>query len=182
LHPGPTSRRRAISLAAAIAVAGTAACGGEEPDFYVHRTAVYVDSDAPFVRRPDFPERLEVVLAVALRYWGGDWRSLAGRSITFSGDPSVVCGGAPRALGCYDGDVWVSTSDPGVGTVACVERTVLVHEVGHAVIGDPMHRDPRWMRLDPVGEALAGAAGYAAGGEVACEIALSVWRHPLNQP
>jgi hypothetical protein len=53
-----------------------------------------------------------------------------------------------------------------------------VHEVGHAVLGDALHDDPRWMELEPVAERLAGRRGYARHGERECVIWVSVWRHP----
>ncbi len=170
---------RGLALLAALV---TASCGGTEADFYVHDAGVLVESDAPFARQADLPARLESTLAAALAYWGGDWSALRGRTVTLSGGPYVSCGGNDRALGCYDGDVRVTTSDPGVGTLRCVEQTVLVHEVGHVVIGDRNHEDPRWMQLDPVQEALRGRVGYTAEAEVDCPIFVSVWRHPLGAP
>jgi hypothetical protein len=141
---------------------------------------VSVDTDAPFASAPDFPQRLEKTLAVALGYWGGSWNDLAGVSIQLTGDATVPCGGS-AALGCWDGAIRVTTRDPGVGTFRCVEETTLVHEVGHAVIGDASHLDPRWMEFDAVTAALAGGVGYGpAGGE--CELWPSVWRHPLGTP
>jgi hypothetical protein len=172
----------AARLGALALLLGAASCGGASADFYVHDTGVLVETDAPFAHQPEFAARLESTLAVALSYWGGDWRNLAGSTITFSGEAHVACSGSDRSLGCYDGDIRVSTTDPGVGTVRCVEQTVLVHEVGHAVLGDRMHQDPRWMQLEPVRDALAGRIGYTADGEVECSIAVSVWRHPLGRP
>jgi hypothetical protein len=165
---------------AAIPVALLAACadvrdGGA--DLVVQDTAIVLETSAPFARSGDFPQRLESTITAALRYWGGDWRHLAGATITLAEGPWVLCGGAP-ALGCWDGDIRVATADPGAGTFACVEQTVLVHEVGHAVIGDPDHRDPRWMDLAPLEQELRGRLGYRDAGAVACDIAVSVWRHP----
>ncbi len=173
-------RHRRTANAALVALA--AACGAREPDFYVHETAVYVDSAAPFARRSELPGRIESTISVALSYWGGDWSVLRGRAITLSGAPYVDCNGSDRALGCYDGDVRITTIDPGIGTFRCVEETVLVHEIGHAVIGDPLHEDPRWMQFEPVQEALAGRVGYTAEGEADCTLYPSVWRHPLGSP
>ncbi len=74
----------------------------------------------------------------------------------------------------------MTTADPSFGGFRCVEETVLVHEIGHAVLGDPMHEDPRWMDLEPVAEALGGRVGYTADGVADCTIFVSVWRHPLG--
>jgi len=172
-------RVNASTIPFATALVATLACG-TPPDFYVHGAGVIVDTDAPFARRPDFPERLEGVLSVALDYWGGDWRHIQGRTITFSAGPYVACGGSDRAIGCFDGDVRVATSEPVTGSLPCVEETVLIHEIGHAVIGDRTHEDPRWMQFEPVEDALDGRVGYTADGEVACLIYVSVWRHPLH--
>ncbi len=158
------------------------ACGRQGADFFVHDTAIVVETQAPFASRPELPARVESTIAAALAYWGGGWDDLRGRTITLSGDATVTCGDSPAALGCYDGNIRVTTSDPGIGTFRCVEQTVLVHEIGHAVIGDPLHEDPRWMELEPVADALAGRVGYTEGGETDCTIFVSVWRHPLGTP
>jgi hypothetical protein len=177
-HPSPP----AGALAVALAIAGCSAPTEREVDFTVRDTAIVVETDAPFSQSPDFPERVESTVEAALAYWGGDWTDLAGMTITFAGTRWVRCGGAESALGCYDGDIRVTTSDPGVGTLSCVEQTVLVHEVGHAVIGDHRHEDPRWMELQPVAEELSGRRGYGSSGDdVDCEIAVSVWRHPRHR-
>jgi hypothetical protein len=153
-------------------------CGGEGVDFHVHGAGVVVRTEAPFARRADLPARMEAALSAALEYWGGGWAHLAGTRIALLDGPYVPCGASAGAIGCYDGDFRISASDPGAGTFSCLEQTALVHEVGHAVIGDALHQDPRWMDFAPVRDALAGAVKYGAGGEVECEIAVSVWRHP----
>lgn len=173
-------RLRAASAAGLLTTLAMTACGGRQPDFYVHGAGVVVATDAPFAHQPGFPGRLEDVASVALAYWGGDWSALDGRTITFSSGAWVACNGVVNAGGCFDGDVRVADTDPGVGEVSCVEQTVLVHEIGHAVLGDPLHEDPRWMELQPVADALAGRVGYVSGGEVDCTIAVSVWQHPLG--
>jgi hypothetical protein len=167
-------------LAPLLALMAAVGCQGGA-DFYVRGTAVVVESDAPFVRHPDLPSRIESTVDAALQYWGGTWEDLEATTIVLGGD-HVVCGTNPSALGCFDGALKIATADPGTGQVTCVEQTVLVHEVGHAVIGDPLHTDPRWMELEPVGDALQGRRGYTSTGEVDCLISLSVWRHPLNRP
>ncbi len=145
-------------------------------DFYVHETAVVNDTGAPFAQRTDFPARLESTIDAALGYWGGSWRDLAGLTITLEDGPYLSCGGKSQSLGCYDGNIRMVTQDPGVGVFSCIEETVLVHEVGHAVIGDRLHQDPRWMDFEAVARALDGRVGYSHAGEVACELYVSVWR------
>jgi hypothetical protein len=161
------------------------ACGGgAAPEVLaVHGAAVVVESAAPFVQAPDFPARLESTLAEALGYWGGGWRDLDGWTIALTDEPRVACGASTAALGCQAGrSIRFTVRDPGAGPFACVEQTVLVHEVGHAVLGDPLHQDPRWMELEPLQQALAGRAGYTQEGVVPCVLYLSVWRHPLGLP
>jgi len=136
-----------------------------------------VRSDAPFTAQPDLAHRIDSTLAAALAYWGGSFEQVAGMTITLDGARYVECGGVPGAIGCYDGDIRVSTGDMG-NDFACVEQTALVHEVGHAVIGDRGHTDPRWMDFESVASALDGRSGYDGERQTACPVAVSVWRHP----
>jgi hypothetical protein len=170
---------RRTSSATLLTILALAACGreGTAPDFTVRGTGVWVRTDAAFAASADFPARVESTLDAALAYWGGDWRDLEGVSVTFEGETSVACGGVHGAIGCYDGDIRVSTRDPSV-ELTCVEQTALVHEVGHAVIGDPGHLDPRWMDFQPLATALAGRPGYSTGGAAGCPIYRSIWLHP----
>ncbi len=157
-----------------------ASCGGERsPDFYIHGTGVIVDSRVPFVRNEDFARRIETTVDAALAYWGGSWRNLEGRTITLEDAQYVTCD-TPNAIGCNDGDIRMSVQDPSFGPWQCVEQTVLVHEVGHSVVGDPMHSDPRWMDFGPVLATLSGRTGYGEVGEVPCVLFPSVWRHVLS--
>ncbi len=161
----------------AILSAALAACGAErEPDFFVRGVGVIVESAAPFASRADLPGRIEETADAALAYWGGSWTHLEGATISLLDSQYVPCS-APHAIGCYDGDIRVSTRDPSLGTWHCVEQTALVHEVGHAVIGDPEHRDPRWMDFEAVAARLGGRTGWASEGEVHCTLYPSVWRH-----
>ena len=61
------------------------------------------------------------------------------------------------------------------------EATVLVHEVGHAVIGDADHLDPRWMDFAALAERLVGHKGYTSAGTVDCVPVANVWRHPAHR-
>jgi hypothetical protein len=163
-------------------LAFTACSGGDPADFYVHGAPVRVETSVPFAARPDLQARMDGALGAALGYWGGTWKDLAGTRIVLLDGPYVPCGGAPGAVGCYDGELRISTSDPGAGAFRCVEQTVLVHEVGHAIIGDPEHTDPRWMDFEALQAALSGRSGYTAEGQADCTIFVSVWRHPPGTP
>jgi hypothetical protein len=164
----------------AIAALLAAACGGQDPDFTLHGTGVIVRSEAAFTKQPDFPSRVETTVDEALLYWGGSWKDLQGRTISFYGSQHVQCGDKVGAVGCYDGDIRVSTRDIGF-TFYCVEQTTLVHEVGHAVIGDPDHTDLRWLDFGAVERSLAGRTGYGEHEELPCEIFVSIWRHPPDR-
>jgi hypothetical protein len=178
---------RFAAMAAALTLA---ACGGGGGEASVTESAssidvdgvlVQIDSRAPFTQARDFPARLETTIAAALRYWGGTWGQVQGRTITFVDAPSITCG-TTQALGCFADGIRLTTRDPGVGMVACVEQTVLVHEIGHLVLGDPMHTDPRWMQMDTLAAELGGGTGYSSSGETSCTAYASVWQHPLDAP
>jgi len=170
-------RAALVALALTATACGTANATAEQNDFAVRDVAVYVRSEEPFTRASDFPGRVESTVDAALEYWGGSWDHLAGRSITFEGAQNVTCGNKSGAFGCYDGNIRLTTRDPAF-PFSCVEQTVLVHEIGHAVIGDPNHLDPRWMDFDAVAARLDGRRGYAAQGDSSCTLFVSVWRHP----
>ncbi len=174
-----TSARTLAIVVAGVAIALAAAgCTAEAPPaFTVRDTTVVVRSGAAFTRTADFPERVESTIDAALRYWGGEWGRLAGKIVVFDADRHVACGADEVAVGCYDGDIRVSTEDAGV-TLGCVEQTVLVHEVGHAVVGDPAHLDARWMDFTSLARDLEGRTGYGAAGEASCPISLAMWRQP----
>jgi hypothetical protein len=173
--------------AAGLAALALASCGlpntlpAREPDFAVRDVSIVVRSDAPFTQATDFPGRVESTVQAALDYWGGTWSDLAGRSITFEQAQNVICGAHQGAFGCFDGDIRLSTRDPAF-TFSCVEQTVLVHEVGHAVIGDAGHTDPRWMDFHSLTSRLDGRRGYSASGADSCQLFPSVWQHPPDGP
>lgn len=177
-HLHSVTRLEVRGSLATLAVAVLAACGGQAPQFDVHGVLVSVRSDASFTTRQDFPSRVEKTVDAALQYWGGSWSNLQGASIVFDSGSHVGCAGHSDATGCYEnGELSVSTSDASF-TYYCVEETVLVHEVGHAVIGNPDHTDPRWMDFTTVMDSLQGLTGYSGSAEVQCPIFVSVWRHP----
>jgi hypothetical protein len=172
---------QALPLAVAL-VAGCGAGPDAQVDFHVRGVGVAIRSQAAFTTRPDLAARLESTVDAALDYWGGDWPDLRQLTISLEDGRYVECRGHASATACLDGSALrVSTQDLGT-TYTCVEQTALVHEIGHAVIGDPDHADPRWMDFEPVARRLDGRAGYSAAGEVDCPIFLSVWRHVLRVP
>jgi len=174
---------RSSALPALLAAAALAGCArpAPAPDFEVRGLGVVVATDAPFAQRPDLAARVETTIQAALAYWGGSWDQLQGATLTLWGGASVPCG-TGSALGCWDGDIRITTRDPGAGTFSCVESTVLVHEVAHAVVGDRGHTDPRWMQMEELSAALSGRVGYGAAGEEPCLVVPGVWRHPPDGP
>ena len=175
---GVGTGRWAFGLAAVVlASCGSPNAANRGSDFAVRDVSIVVRSDAPFTRASDFPGRVESTVQAALDYWGGSWSDLAGRSITFEGEQTVTCGAYHSAFGCFDGDIRLTTRDPAF-TFSCVEQTVLVHEVGHAVIGDASHDDPRWMDFHSLTTQLDGRRGYTSHGDDSCQLFPSVWQHP----
>jgi hypothetical protein len=155
------------------------ACGsGPNANFVVYNTAVILRTDARFAHTDDLPQRFESTVQAALTYWGGTWKDLDGATVTLEGDQHVECNGVATAIGCHDGrNIRISTRDPSIGPWNCIEATVLVHEIGHAVIGDPDHADARWMDFETLADALSGRPGY----DGACRVYPSVWRHALHR-
>jgi len=182
-HPAAVRAQMVVLLAASVACGGAPNDDGANADrVEVRGVSVVLETRAAFARAPDFPARVESTIDAALRYWGGSWSAVDRRFITLVDDAYVTCGGDARSLGCFDHHIWLTTRDPGVGPVPCIEATVLVHEIGHAVIGDPRHTDPRWMEMDELAEELSGRLGYTDAGETLCLTYPSVWRHPLDSP
>ncbi len=157
------------------------ACGGGPSSAQDHGFKLVAETSAPFAYAPDFDARLQSTIDVALQYWGGTWDDMNGRTLTLVDDSYVSCKGT-EALGCFDGNIRITTRDPGIGTFPCIEATVLVHEIGHVVLDDPDHTDPRWMEMDSVAAQLAGRPGYTDSGVATCTAYVSVWRHPLGSP
>lgn len=79
--------------------------------------------------------------------WGGSPGDLDGWTIRYSDrfvethGKSRVVGKSTRTplLGGGTVEIWSGTSD------VCLEASGLAHEVGHVVIRDHDHRDPRWL-------------------------------------
>lgn len=114
---------------------------------------VYVESTSLWMHTADTEARIWRAVDIGAAYWGSD--RLAGVRIRFM--DSAACGGAGG--GCtryYDPDGWVPSDadytyreiefdvSQGIGAGHCIESTPLAHELGHAVLWDPDHTDPRW--------------------------------------
>ena len=147
----------AALVAAALALSG---CFQAARELDIDGVHVALDDGAAataFAQDPEFPARLERMMRLGARYWSGSddlapWRrwDLRFESTVFN------CGSLEgRALGCTDHAsqvMAVSTKDPSSyhykWQVPCVEVTEVIHEMGHALIGDGDHRDRRWRRFE----------------------------------
>ncbi len=84
---------------------------------------------------PGTEARVASEVALSLAYWGGGPSDLDGWRVVYS---TTLYPGA----GLTDhGD---STMTVLLVSSACPEVSPLPHEIGHALIGDPHHNDPRW--------------------------------------
>jgi hypothetical protein len=135
------------ATAAFLLLATLAACAATRDDD-LYGLVLDVESEQPFVRDEDFPQRLHRVLEASCAHIGVDTSRLYGLRLRIVDGP-VPCGDVAVARGCtrLDGAeivvstlAWISTSPP----VPCVEDTPLPHELLHLGIGDPAHADPRW--------------------------------------
>jgi hypothetical protein len=161
----PIEPRRAVrpgqrlAAFAAAAMLGTG-CFDAARELDVDGVHVALDEEAAatrFARAPTFPARLERMMRLGARYWSGSddlapWRAWEVRFEATTFNCGSLRGGA---VGCTDHAqrvVSVSTKDPASYhykfQVECVEMTELIHEMGHAYLGDGDHRDPRWRRFE----------------------------------
>lgn len=123
-------------------ILGLAACRGP----------MTVENDAHYENMPSWlsdsnlTERVTSATDVAARQWGGSPSDLDGWTIELTSGVVTECNGQKASdTGCAE---W-SGSGGGVmqvypGERLCIELTILAHEVGHAIIHDGNHDDPRW--------------------------------------
>jgi hypothetical protein len=126
-------------------VALCAACGGRE-DAMPLSVAVEGPIEAstpPYVSAPGLADRARAVASTAAITWGAAPHALDGWSLTFAQAP-FACGeaAANRAIGCTRWDE--REIEVLAFGAACPEATALPHEVGHVVLRDARHDDPRW--------------------------------------
>jgi len=99
---------------------------------------------------PSVGDRARTTSEIVVAAWHAPARRLDGYTLTLeAGAGTLDCGGTP-ATGCTTvaggggGTIVVE-----VGSAACVEVTVLAHELGHvALAGDSGHADARWYSAD----------------------------------
>lgn len=87
-------------------------------------------------------ERLGRLIDHALEFWGGAPGALQGWAMIYY-DHKVSCGDDGQT---HDGCEWSSARimEARIAKPGCFEYALTIHEIGHAVIGDTNHTDPRW--------------------------------------
>jgi hypothetical protein len=100
------------------------------------------------------PDRLTLVLQRSAALWGVPVSNLAGLRVGLSSQP--VCPDGTRDLACYQaGVIWLWNPEQApydawqTAASACPEHA-LPHEIGHFLIGDPTHSDPRFIDAEHV--------------------------------
>jgi hypothetical protein len=144
-------------VVAVMLLVGCSGCGRFDPceaaTFCWDEVGVYVESAQPWLHAPDTEVRIRRALDISAAYWGAE--RLAGLRIHFM-DVDACDGAGGGCTTYYDPAGWVPLDadytyrqiefdvSQGIGAGHCVESTPLAHEIGHAVLWDPGHTDPRW--------------------------------------
>ena len=112
--------------------------------------AVTVDGQvAPYapayLSSPNLPSRVKAVLTGAAAVWNAPVAALDGYLVVLEQTP-FDCGKTGLEADEITGCTWEDKRVIQVLALgaACPEATVIAHEVGHAVLGDNDHHDPRW--------------------------------------
>jgi hypothetical protein len=144
----------------AVMLSGCAAPPEDAPPFppapdYVISGVNIVARDS---ERDPSPEALERALRLSAEWWDGSISDLRGWTVIFHdaafpldpSDPSYLVGGVTRS---YSRTMEVALKYD----LFCPEISAwpLPHEIGHAIIWDAAHLDPRWEQLDELGRLLA---------------------------
>jgi len=139
-----------LALPLLLAACGGVATDGEAADHAASGLTVSVEGEVPsyapaYLSSGDLSARARTVAAAAAGAWHAPPGALDGYRIVFALHP-FDCGRKGSEAGRIVGCTWESerlVQVLGLGS-ACPEATVLAHEVGHAVLGDNAHQDPRW--------------------------------------
>ncbi len=130
---------------AACALLALAACDPWRCDFESHGACIEFTNDPPDLAAARV--RVDALLDRELPFWGlsslGDWR------IQFRNTTDHPCYLAASSEGCTDYlDKTISVRIPPTSQ-GCFEASELLHELGHYALGDPMHSNHLWSRVDP---------------------------------
>lgn len=118
------------------------ACGPEP-------LAVEFRSSVAWTQQSDAESRVRALADRAAQFWGGDLDQLDGWLVIVQ-DGTVQCGDSVQ-VGCTE--FWplkriTLSALAGEGWhPSCAEQTLLAHEVGHAILYDVDHSDPRWAEI-----------------------------------
>lgn len=159
---------KTTALAAALLLV---ACGPETPEpctsaDFTLPSGMCVDlATLPPELRPEIEAHLENVVQAGLAWWGAQPADVAGWKVVFNRDPIY---GYAAGLTVWRYRMVALMLPPGVmdGAVpACAEFIAggLPHEIGHVVIGDANHLDPRWADEGLIDTAMEVAAGARCG-------------------
>lgn len=130
----------AVTLAAVLAVPG---CGPEA----LAPLRVVNESAQPWAQEPSVNDRALEIAEESARWWGGRADDLRGWTLVIQ-DGIVSCGDWNETMGvwgCHDPSIRTLRVSTAFGD--CIEAAAIPHEVGHLVIGDGAHTDPRWSAL-----------------------------------
>jgi hypothetical protein len=134
---------------ALVAVMVAAACSGctktwvcQADDFCVG--GIPVQGLPPEMQTDETRGRIEVQLQDGLAHWGATAEALKGWRVVYQEGPVMEDGAAHGGYADYgDSTITLQLTHP-----KCIERAQLPHEIGHAVLRDSNHEDPRWRTFD----------------------------------
>lgn len=114
-----------------VAAGSVCACGGSEMDDPQLDAGPVIVSAIPFE-----DARLARVIELATAHWGATPGTLAGWTIVLQPEPVAGCGAHPASGCAFYGrrEIRVSLAPEKTLDPACLEASVLAHEIGHAVL------------------------------------------------
>jgi hypothetical protein len=122
-----------------------------------------------YLSSPDLASRARTVLSGAAAVWNAPATALDGYLLVFEQTP-FDCGKTGPEADEITGCTWEDKRVIQVLALgaACPEATVIAHEVGHALLGDNDHSDPRW-RDPEFWDRMLVAMQHTAPGDCALE-------------
>jgi hypothetical protein len=131
-------------LGAACAIAALAACDTWHCDFESRGACVEFTTDPGDLAAARV--RIDALLAREMPFW--NISSLSGWRIQFRDTTEYPCYLAASSEGCTDYlEKTISVRVPPTSR-GCFEASELLHELGHYALGDPMHSNALWEKVD----------------------------------